>query len=196
MLKRFCHLVSSDKVWVVWELLQDSNCFLPNFDLSRGGEEHDTTERRTNMITNVVEVLKFQNKNKQVPPPPSRVHKTLQHVCTCPFISAYIGARVACWFESQIHDRKVASSDPGRGGRRIFLSRVNFVCWLLFGVHSIPVLLQWHVKDPGHFAKSADGRLHLNTHTTLTQQSRSGLTMPLSRLSVGNYPETSSHATC
>ena len=39
----------------------------------------------------------------------------------------------------------------------------------------MPVLLQWHVKDPGHSAKSADGRLHLNTHTSLTQRSRSGL---------------------
>ena len=28
---------------------------------------------------------------------------------------------------------------------------------------STPVLLQWHVKDPGHPAKSAGGRLHLNT---------------------------------
>ena len=26
-----------------------------------------------------------------------------------------------------------------------------------------PVLLQWHVKDPGHSAKSAGGRLHLKT---------------------------------
>ena len=47
-----------------------------------------------------------------------------------------------------------------------------------------------------HSAKSAGGRLHLNTHTPLTQRSRSGLTMPLSRHSVGTYPETSSHATC
>ena len=23
-----------------------------------------------------------------------------------------------------------------------------------------PVLLQWHVKDPGHSARSSDGRLH------------------------------------
>ena len=36
------------------------------------------------------------------------------------------------------------------------------------------MLLQWHVKDPGHSAKSAGGGLHLNTHTALTQQSRSG----------------------
>ena len=59
-----------------------------------------------------------------------------------------------------------------------------------------PVLLQWHVEDPGHSAKSAGGRLHLNTHTSLTQQSQSGLTMPLSGHSVGTYQETSSHATC
>ena len=58
-----------------------------------------------------------------------------------------------------------------------------------------PVLLQWHVKDLGHSAKSAGGMLHLNTHTPLTQRSRSGLTMPLSRHSVRTYHETSSHAT-
>ena len=57
---------------------------------------------------------------------------------------------------------------------------------------SPPLLPQWHVKDPGHFAKSAGGRLPLNTHTPLTQRSRSGLTI----LSVGTYPETRSHATC
>ena len=61
---------------------------------------------------------------------------------------------------------------------------------------SIPSLLpQWHIKDPGHSAKSAGGRLHLNTHAPLTQWSRSGLTMPQSRHSVGTYQEMSSHAT-
>ena len=39
----------------------------------------------------------------------------------------------------------------------------------LFGVRSTPMLPQWHIKDPGHSAKSAGGRLHLNTHTPLTQ---------------------------
>ena len=51
-------------------------------------------------------------------------------------------------------------------------------------------------KRPGHAAKSAGGRLHLNTHTPLTQRSQSGLTMLLSRYSVGTYLETSSRATC
>ena len=36
-------------------------------------------------------------------------------------------------------------------------------------------------KKPGHSAKSVGVRLHLNTHTPLTQRSRSGLTKPLSR---------------
>ena len=34
-----------------------------------------------------------------------------------------------------------------------------------FGVRSTPVLLQYHVKYPGHSAKSAGGRLQLSTHT-------------------------------
>ena len=33
-----------------------------------------------------------------------------------------------------------------------------------FGILSTPVLPQQHVKDPGHSAKSAGGRLQLNTH--------------------------------
>ena len=33
-----------------------------------------------------------------------------------------------------------------------------------FGISSTPVLTQYHVKDPGHSAKSAGGRLQLNTH--------------------------------
>ena len=93
-------------------------------------------------------------------------------------------------------DWKVASSNPGSSGGRIFFSRVNFVCWLLFNVHSTPVLPQWHAKDPGHSAKSAGGRWHLNVHTPLTHQSQSGLTVALSRQSVGFYQETSSHTAC
>ena len=44
-------------------------------------------------------------------------------------------------------------------------------------------------KRPRSFAKSAGGRLHLNMHTPLTHRSRSGLTMPLSRQSVGNLSQ-------
>ena len=34
-----------------------------------------------------------------------------------------------------------------------------------FGFRSTRVLPQYHVKDPGHSAKSPGGRLQLNTHT-------------------------------
>ena len=59
----------------------------------------------------------------------------------------------------------------------------------------LPVLPQWHVKDPGHSANSAGGSLHLNTHIPLTQRCRSRLTVLVSSHSVGTYHETSSHAT-
>ena len=73
--------------------------------------------------------------------------------------------------ECQTHDWKFASSNPGRSGGRIFFSRVNFLCWLLFGVRSTPVLPWLHVKDPGHSAKSAVSRLDINTHASFTQWS-------------------------
>ena len=38
------------------------------------------------------------------------------------------------------------------------------LCWLLFRYPVHPVLLQEHLTDPGHSAKSAGGRLQLNTH--------------------------------
>ena len=99
--------------------------------------------------------------------------------------------------ERRARDRKVAGSIPGKRGGRILFSRVNFLCWLLsdFGDRPIPVLPQWHVKDLGHSAKSAGSRLHLKTHTPLIHRSRSGLTVPLSRQSVGICQETSLHAT-
>ena len=55
------------------------------------------------------------------------------------------------------------------------------------------MLPQWHMKDPIHSAKSACGKLELNTHTLLTQQSWSHLTM-LSRHSVGVLSRRQAHA--
>ena len=78
-----------------------------------------------------------------------------------------LGAGIAQMIEHWIHDWKVASLNCGR----MIFSKGNFLCWPFFGVHSTPVLLQWHIKDPFHFAKIAGGRLHLNTHAPLTQQS-------------------------
>ena len=39
---------------------------------------------------------------------------------------------IAQWLECRTCDWKVAGSNPCRSGRRIFLSGVNFLCWLLF----------------------------------------------------------------
>ena len=94
------------------------------------------------------------------------------------------GGRDGLLVDSRPRDQKVVSLNPGR---RMYFSRVNFVHWLLFSVHSTPVLWQWHIKDLSYSAKSAGGRLHLNTHTPVTQQSWSGMTMPLSRYGMGTY---------
>ena len=88
--------------------------------------------------------------------------------------------------ECQTRDQKVVSLNPGRSEGRIF-----FFIWCPFH----PVLPQWHIKDSGHSANGAGGRLHLSTHSPVTQRSQSGLTTLLSRHSVGTYQETSSHTT-
>ena len=103
---------------------------------------------------------------------------------------------ISYWQEHWTCGREFESSNTGRNSGRIFFSRVKFVYWFLFCIRSTPLVPQSHVKDPGHSAKNAGGRLHLNAHTTLTQRTRSGLTMPLSRHNVGTYPEPSSHAAC
>ena len=42
----------------------------------------------------------------------------------------------------------------------------TFCAGSYFGIRSTPVLPQYHVKDPGHSAKRAGGRLQLNTHAS------------------------------
>ena len=43
-----------------------------------------------------------------------------------------IGAGIAQWLERRTRDWKVAGSNPCWNGGRIFFSRVDFLCWLLF----------------------------------------------------------------
>ena len=70
---------------------------------------------------------------------------------------------MACWLERRTRDRKVASSNPGRSGGKVFSSPESTLCVDSYSVSvPPPVLPQRHVKDPGHSAKSAGGRLHLN----------------------------------
>ena len=42
------------------------------------------------------------------------------------------GAGIAQWLERRTRDWKVAGSNPCRSGGRIFFSRVDYLCWLLF----------------------------------------------------------------
>ena len=102
----------------------------------------------------------------------------------------------SCSLCLHLHLEGFASSNPGRSGWRIFFSRVNFVCWLLFGVHSTPVLLQWHVKDPGHSAKSAVWQVTPKHAYTLDPTKSEWADYAASKRSVGTYPETSSLTTC
>ena len=88
-----------------------------------------------------------------------------------------------CEFESQ-----------QEGQENFFLQSqlcVLTLIWCLFH----PCVTAVALKDPGHCAKSAGGRLHLNTHTPLTEQSRSELIMLLPRHNVRTYQEMSSQAT-
>ena len=73
---------------------------------------------------------------------------------------------IAQWLERRTRDWKVAGSNLCRGGGRIFFSRVDFLCWLLLRYPFHPrVTAVARKKDPDHSAKSAGGRLQLNTHT-------------------------------
>ena len=72
---------------------------------------------------------------------------------------------IAQWSERQTCDWKVTGSNPCRSGGIIFFSRVNLLCWLLFRYPFHPRVTAVALKDPGHSAKSAGGRLQLNTHT-------------------------------
>ena len=73
-------------------------------------------------------------------------------------------AGIAQWFQRRTRDRKVPGSSPSRSGWRIFLLQGQLCVLTYFGICSTLVLLQYHVKDPDHSAKSAGGRLQLNAH--------------------------------
>ena len=48
------------------------------------------------------------------------------------FFPDFWGVGIAQWLECRTRDRKVVGSNPCWSGGRIFFSRVNFLCWLLF----------------------------------------------------------------
>ena len=63
------------------------------------------------------------------------------------------GAGIAQWLERQTGDRKVTGSNPCWSGRRIFFSRVNFLCWLLFWYPFHPRVTAVARKRPRSFCQ-------------------------------------------
>ena len=76
------------------------------------------------------------------------------------------GAGIAQWLERRTRDGKVAGLNPCKSGGRIFFSRVNFLCWLLFRYPFHPRVTTVARKRSRSFCQSAGGRLQLNTHTS------------------------------
>ena len=73
------------------------------------------------------------------------------------------GAGIAQWLERWTRDWKVAGSNPCWNGGRIFFSRVDFLCWLLFRYPFHPRVTTVARKKSRSFCRKC--RLQLNTHT-------------------------------
>ena len=153
----------------------------------------------------------FGGKKKEEVPPPSpqkKKKKSREYYKLCKTAETLCrertagGVRIPCILFTRMPGG-VTESDSSLGCCvPCLFGAKSFLCWLttadlpdfLLSMDFLnAVLAQWHVNDPGHSAKSAGGRLHLNTHTPLTQRSRSGLTMPLSWYSVGTYSGKRAH---
>ena len=118
------------------------------------------------------------------------VHTPVNYLLLC-------GSRDGLLVGCRTCDQKVESLNPGRSGGRSFFSKNQPCVLTLYRCLFRPRYTGVAHKRPRSFCQKC--RWHvtpINTHTPLTQQSRCGLTLPLSRHSVGTYPETSSHATC
>ena len=63
------------------------------------------------------------------------------------------GAGIAQWLEHRTRDWKVAGSNPCWNGGRIFFSRVDFLCWLLFRYPFHPRVTAVARKRPRSFCQ-------------------------------------------
>ena len=63
-------------------------------------------------------------------------------------------AGIAQWLERRTRDRKVSGSNPCWSGGRIFFSRVNFLCWLLFRYPFHPRVTAVARKRPWSFCQN------------------------------------------
>ena len=74
------------------------------------------------------------------------------------YMTAY-NARIAQWLERRTRDWKVAGSNPCRSGGRIFFSRVDFLCWLLFRYPFHPRVTAVARKRPRSFCQKCRRRV-------------------------------------
>ena len=93
---------------------------------------------------------------------PSIVHVLNTHLV---LIYQQQGVGIAQWLEHWTCDWKVVVSNPCWSSGIIFSLQGWLSVLTHFGIRSTPMLPQQHIKNPGHSAKSAGGRLQLNTHT-------------------------------
>ena len=78
-------------------------------------------------------------------------------------VAPHWGVEIAQWLEHWACDQKAAGSSPGR---RIFFSRVNFLCWLLICCLFHPCVTAVACKRSQLSINSAGGRLQLNTQAS------------------------------
>ena len=79
-----------------------------------------------------------------------------EHQLTYPWVSSPWypwGAGIAQWLDRWTRDWKVAGSNPCWSGGRIFFSRVNFLCWLLFRYPFHPHVTAVARKRPRSFCQ-------------------------------------------
>ena len=77
------------------------------------------------------------------------------------------GAGIAQWLERRTCDWKVMGSNPCRSGRRIFFSRVNFLCWHLFWYPFHPCLTAVAHKRSRSFCRKCRWQIAANHACTL-----------------------------
>ena len=94
-------------------------------------------------------------------------------------------AGTACWQSTALVIKRLQVRIPARAAREF--SSPELISWAdSYSVSVPPHVTTVALKRPQSFCKKCRGRLHLNTYTSLTQRSWSGLTM-LSRHGAGTY---------
>ena len=105
------------------------------------------------------------------------------------------GAGIACWLDRRTRDRKVADSNPGRSGGRIFFARVNFFVLNLIRCPFHPRVTAVARKRPRSFYQKCRWQVTLKHAHTLDPTKSKWADYAAVRACVGTYQERSSNAT-